>query len=115
MSCRGSFSLELPLYSNLCSFGAVICRCRFLEPWVLQGLLCRDAICRVIDEDLFEQVKKITAEFIIFGGDNFLPPCQLGAKTAGVSVILPQVSSSPSQTVWRLWSSLVGDSLASAV
>jgi hypothetical protein len=60
----------LPLNLDLLSFGAVIF-IMFLEPIMLQSLVCCDTLLWVVDEDLLEQVEELAVELIV-GWDDFL-------------------------------------------
>ncbi|KAH0356858.1 hypothetical protein KCU81_g586, partial [Aureobasidium melanogenum] len=60
----------LPLNLDLFSFGAVIFVV-FLEPIMLQSLVCCDTLLWIIDKDLFEQIEELPVELVV-GWDDFL-------------------------------------------
>jgi hypothetical protein len=51
-----------PLQANLGRLGAVVGVGRLLEPRVGQGLLRRDAMLRIIHEDLSQEVEEVLEE-----------------------------------------------------
>lgn len=59
------------LNANLGRFGPIVGDGRLLEPRVGQGLLGRDAMRRVVDEDLLQQVQEILEESRVLR-DDFL-------------------------------------------
>jgi hypothetical protein len=61
------FSIRLPLHANLCSFGSIVGGCYLLEPWVLKCLLGGNTFCRIVDEDLAEEIQKESAEVVVVG------------------------------------------------
>lgn len=60
----------LPLNLDFLSFGAVVFVV-FLEPIMLQSLVCCDSLLWVIDEDFLEQVKELAVELVV-GWNNLL-------------------------------------------
>lgn len=56
------FPFLLPLHSNLDSFCAIIRRCHFLKPRMLQCLLRRNAVRRIVYKDLAEEIEEISVE-----------------------------------------------------
>lgn len=63
------------LESNLGGLGSVVGLGHFLEPRVIQGLLGRDPVGRVIDKDLPQQVEEVLEERRI-RRDDILSLCQ---------------------------------------
>lgn len=44
---------------------------RLVEPWMLQGLLGRDTVGGIVDEDLFQKIPEVLQERCVVG-DDFL-------------------------------------------
>jgi len=55
---------------DLLGFGAVVFVV-FLEPVMLQGLMCRDTLLWIIDKDLLEQIEEFAVELVV-SRDDFL-------------------------------------------
>jgi hypothetical protein len=55
---------------DLFGLGAVVLVV-FLEPVVLQGLMCRDTLLGIVDEYLLEKIEELAVEFGV-GWDDFL-------------------------------------------
>lgn len=55
----------LPLEANLLCFGTVVFE-MLPEPIVLQCLVCSDALLRIVDEYLLEQIKKLPIELSVW-------------------------------------------------
>lgn len=61
--CEFSLSLQLQLLlADPCGLGPVVRVRDFAEPGVLQGLLRRDALVRVVDKDLLQEVQELSQE-----------------------------------------------------
>lgn len=66
LEASGTLSFDL----DLLGFGAIIFVV-FLEPIVLQGLVCCNTLLRVVDEDLLEQIEEFAVELVV-SWDDFL-------------------------------------------
>lgn len=71
MHCTSS--LLSSLSSNFASFGAIVWRCRFFEPWMLKRLLGGNPFRRIINKDLPQEVKEISAKLVVFWYDFIQP------------------------------------------
>lgn len=67
---RSHASGTFPLNLNLFGLGTVVFVV-LLEPVVLQGLVRRDALLGIVDEDLLEKIEEFAVEFVV-GWDDFL-------------------------------------------
>lgn len=83
----------LPLEFNLYSLRAVIRCCDFLEPRMLQRLLRRDALSRVVNEDAAKEVKEVPAKVIV--ARYYILELVSNACKPEQYIILPVVSSLP--------------------
>lgn len=60
----------LPFNLDLFGLGAIVFVV-FLEPVMLQGLVCRDTLLWIVDKDFLQQIEELAVELVV-GWDDFL-------------------------------------------
>jgi hypothetical protein len=68
-------AIQLALNADLGRLSAIIRRGNLLEPWVLQCLVSGDAVLRIVDKYLLQEVEEVLREAVVLGND-FLDCCE---------------------------------------